>query len=99
MSDEAAPKKKGKGKGLIIKVGAAVLIAGAGAAGGVFAAGGFHKEEGPKEDYNKPQLVLKGENAEEIGNKFAALAHEGAAEGESDHGKMKAIDLPSPKDT
>jgi len=59
---EAAPKKKGgMKKMLVIGVGALVLIGG-GVGAGLYAAGsglvgGGH--EGPKEDPNKPQLVLR----------------------------------------
>ena len=68
MADAAAApadgaKKKGGGKKkLIMLLGGVVLLGGGGAAAGFYAAGSMHKEEGPKEDPNKPQLVLKGEN-------------------------------------
>lgn len=100
MSDEKKPKKKAsKSKKLIILgAGLAVLIGG-GSAGGYYVAGGFREAPGKKEDFNRPQLVLKGEKAEEIGNDFAAKAH--AAEGEAAHGASKhvhAVTLPAPKD-
>ncbi|MEJ7926867.1 flagellar basal body-associated FliL family protein [Sphingobium sp. AN641] len=103
MSDEPkAKKKKGGGMKLMLILVVGLVLGGAGAAGGLYAAGAFGaKEEGPKEDPNKPVLVLKGENAEEI-----AKAHGG---GEGDHGGAtakggghhaagKGIDLPAPSD-
>jgi flagellar FliL protein len=105
MSEEAAAapaKKKGKGKTMIMLGALVVVIGGAGAAGGLYAAGAFSAHEtGPKEDFNKPQLVLEGENPEEIANGFIAKAkaahEEGAPEG-PDHKPGKGIDLPSPSD-
>ncbi|EXS70771.1 flagellar basal body-associated FliL family protein [Sphingobium sp. Ant17] len=96
MSDDPkAKKKKGGGMKMILLVVIAMLIGGAGAAGGLYAAGFFSpKDEGPKEDPNKPVLVLAGESAEEIAKAHAvphggtATAHGGA------HGK--GIDLPPP---
>jgi flagellar protein FliL len=103
MSDEAAPKKTGgKNKRLIMIVGAVLLLGGGGGAAGFFVAGGMKKEAGPKIDPSRPQLVLKGENAIEIGTKYAALAHEEAGHGGGEHGggegHGKGIDLPRPKD-
>jgi flagellar FliL protein len=110
---ETKTKKKGKGK-LIMLVAIALVVGGAGAAGGLYAAGFFsHEETGPKEDPNKPVLVLKGETAEEI-----AAAHgspssgggeggghgEGGGGGGASHGASSfhvppgGIDLPTPKD-
>jgi flagellar FliL protein len=100
VSDEKKPKKKaGKAKKLIILGAALAVLVGGGTAGGFYVAGGFKEIPGKKEDYNRPQLVLKGENAEEIGNDFAAKAH--ADEGHAGHGTgkhAKAVSLPAPKD-
>lgn len=103
MSDEAKAKKKAKGKGMKILLLALLVIGvgGAGAAGGLYAAGAFSPHaEAHKEDPNRPQLVLKGENAEEIGNEFAAKAKD--AEGEAGKGvgghEAKGLDLPPPGD-
>ncbi len=64
---------------LLLVVG--VVVGGAGAAGGLYAAGFFSpKAEGPKEDPNKPVLVLAGESAEDV-----AKAHGGGG-GEGEHG-------------
>jgi flagellar FliL protein len=93
----AAKKKGGSKKKLIMIVGGVLLLGGGGAAAGFYAAGSVHKETGPQEDPNKPQLVLKGENAEEVANKWIAKAHEQEG-GEHDlpnHGK--GMDLPRPK--
>lgn len=78
MSDDAKPKKKkGGGMKMMLLIAIAMVVGGAGAAGGLYAAGFFnHKEEGPKEDPNKPVLVLAGESAEEV-----AKAHGGGGEG------------------
>ncbi len=78
MSDEAKPKKKKGGKKgkIVMMAGAVAILASGGAAGGYFVAGGFHAKEGPKEDFNRPQLVLEGENPEEIATTFAAKAKE-----------------------
>lgn len=107
MSDDAKPKKKkGGGMKMILLIAIAMVVGGAGAAGGLYAAGFFSpKKEGPREDPNKPVLVLAGESAEEI-----AKAHGGGGEGgEGGHGgggsshvpsgvhvPAKGIDLPSP---
>lgn len=114
MSDEkkpaAAAKKGGKGK-LIILIVVAMIVGGAGAAGGLYAGGFFSKgEEKPKEDPNKPVLVLKGEDPQAV-----AEAHGGAAAGGEGHGEgggggggehasnfhlpKGGVDLPTPKDT
>lgn len=104
MSEDKKPKKKGgKAKKLIIIAGALAVLGGGGAAGGYYVAGGFKEVPGKKEDFNRPQLVLKGENAEEIGNEFAAKAHadEGSGHG-GGHGAAgkhgKGVTLPAPKD-
>ncbi|WP_375194410.1 flagellar basal body-associated protein FliL [Sphingobium sp.] len=108
MSDDAKPKKKkGGGMKMILLIVIAMVVGGAGAAGGLYAAGFFtHKEEGPKEDPNKPVLVLAGESAEEV-----AKAHGGGGEGGEGgkgggsghqplpagvHIPAKGIDLPVP---
>ena len=111
MSDEKkAKKKKGGGMKIILLVVIAMVLGGVGAAGGLYAAGFFSpKDEGPKEDPNKPVLVLAGESAEEV-----AKAHGGGGGGgeggEGGHGggggsthiptsvhvPAKGIDLPSP---
>ncbi|SEQ58354.1 flagellar basal body-associated FliL family protein [Sphingobium sp. YR768] len=78
MSDEPkAKKKKGGGMKMILLLVVGVALGGAGAAGGLYAAGFFSpKAEGPKEDPNKPVLVLAGEDAQAI-----ATAHGWAGEG------------------
>jgi len=97
MSEDAKPKKKKGGKKgkLIMIVGAVAVLASGGAAGGYFVAGGFHAKEGPKEDYNRPQLVLADEDPEEIATTFAAKAK--AQESEGGH-RAKPVDLPAPAD-
>ncbi|KXU31837.1 flagellar basal body-associated protein FliL [Sphingobium sp. 22B] len=108
MSDDAKPKKKkGGGMKMILLIVIAMVVGGAGAAGGLYAAGFFSpKEEGPKEDPNKPVLVLAGENAEEVA-KAHGYAGGGGGEGGGHEGggghapsgvhvPAKGIDLPSP---
>ena len=99
MSDEAkAKKKKGGSMKMIIMLVIATLVGGAGAAGGLYAAGFFsHKEEGPKEDPNKPVLVLAGENAEEVAKAhgMGGAGHGGGA-AIAGHAPGKGIDLPTP---
>jgi len=98
-ADKDAGKKKGGGKKkLIMLLGGVALLGGGGAAGGFYAAGSMHKEGGSHEDPNKPQLVLKGENAEEIATTWTAKAKEAGAEGEApNHGK--GVDMPRPRNT
>ncbi|EPR12638.1 flagellar basal body-associated protein FliL [Sphingobium indicum IP26] len=106
MSDDAKPKKKKKGGGMkmILLIVIAMVIGGAGAAGGLYAAGFFSpKEEGPKEDPNKPVLVLAGESAEEVAKAHGYAGGEGGGhEGGGGHDPKgahvpaKGIDLPSP---
>lgn len=112
MSDEAKPKKKkGGGMKMILLLAGGLIIGGAGTAGGLYAAGFFSpKAEGPKEDPNKPVLVLAGEDAQAV-----ATAHGWAGEGKSGggeggghegggeshaasgaHAPGKGIDLPTP---
>ncbi|EQB34011.1 flagellar basal body-associated FliL family protein [Sphingobium ummariense] len=108
MSDDAkAKKKKGGGMKMIIMLVVAMILGGAGAAGGLYAAGFFSpKAEGPKEDPNKPVLVLAGESAEDVakahgwsGGGGEGGGHGGGAEGAhatAGHAPGKGIDLPTP---
>ncbi|HEX7742715.1 MAG TPA: flagellar basal body-associated FliL family protein [Sphingobium sp.] len=101
MSDEKkAKKKKGGGSKMILLIVVALVLGGAGTAGGLYAAGFFGaKEEKPKEDPNKPVLVLAGESAEDV-----AKAHGMGGEGHeggggvhaSAHKPGKGVDLPTP---
>lgn len=97
MSDEPkAKKKKGGSMKMILLLLVGIIVGGAGAAGGLYAAGFFSpKAEGPKEDPNKPVLVLAGENAEDV-----AKAHGGGEEGGHAAGAPvhhgKGEDLPTP---
>lgn len=115
MSEEAAAPKKKSGKGkLIILVVAALVVGAAGTAGGLYATGAFtHAEaQGPKEDPNKPRLVLKGEDPVAVATKAVAESG-GASSGGGEGGGNEAtiphvdseikpppagIDLPRPKD-
>lgn len=97
MSDEPkAKKKKGGGMKMILLLVVGIVVGGAGAAGGLYAAGFFSpKAEGPKEDPNKPVLVLAGESAEDVAKAHAAPHGEGgAAVHGGEHGK--GMDLPAP---
>jgi flagellar FliL protein len=108
MSEEAKPAKKKKGGGmkmiLILVVG--LLLGGAGAAGGLYAAGVFNKApEGPKEDPNKPVLVLAGEDAQAVADAHGGGGGEGGEGGHGGgggghavggHAPGKGIDLPTP---
>lgn len=107
MSDEAKPKKKkGGGMKMILLIAVAMILGGAGAAGGLYAAGFFSpKQEGPKEDPNKPVLVLAGEDAEAIAKEHGGGGGEGSEGGHGGggghvpsgvHVPAKGIDLPSP---
>lgn len=91
-------KKKSSGKKkLIILIGGLALLGGGGAAAGFYAAGSMHKAEGPREDPNRPQLVLKGESPEDIAAKWLAKAkEEGGAGATMEVGKGKGLDLPKP---
>ncbi|MEO8722398.1 MAG: flagellar basal body-associated FliL family protein [Sphingobium sp.] len=106
MSDEAeaAPNKKG-GKGKMILILLIVLVVcGAGAAGGLYAAGAFgHAAEGPKEDPNKPRLVLADEDPEAVAAKYSGTPakddSEPAAHTEAGVGfklPKGGVDLPRP---
>lgn len=97
MSDEAAeaaPKKKGgMKKMLVIGVGALVLIGG-GVGAGLYAAGsglvgGGH--EGPKEDPNKPKLVAK---AEDHDVKVPITTGKGLGDEKFDRAKFQATYYP-----
>ncbi|HEY1125220.1 MAG TPA: flagellar basal body-associated FliL family protein [Sphingobium sp.] len=99
-AEEGGKKKKtgGKNKRLLMIGGAVLLLGGGGAAAGFFVAGGMHKEEVSKEDPNRPQLVLKGENPEEIANTWIAKAKEAGVEHAAPAGsKGHGVDLPRPK--
>ena len=101
MSDEAkAKKKKGGGMKMLLLAAAALVLGGAGTAGGLYAAGFFSaKEERPKEDPNKPVLVLAGESAEEVAKAhgMGGEGHGGDAAGHAGgHKPGKGIDLPTP---
>lgn len=104
MSDEAkAKKKKGGGMKMILLIAVALLIGGAGTAGGLYAAGFFNaKDAGPKEDPNKPVLVLAGESAEDIAKAHGGGGGEGHGGGgghvAGGHAPGKGIDLPTPSD-
>jgi flagellar FliL protein len=111
MSDEPkAKKKKGGSMKMILLLVVALIVGGAGAAGGLYAAGFFSpKAEGPKEDPNKPVLVLAGEDAQAIATAHG-WAGEGGGEGgggdhasggeshvvSAGHAPAKGVDLPSP---
>jgi flagellar FliL protein len=101
MSDsktEAAPKKKGGMKKLLlIGVGAIVLIGG-GVGAGLYAAGiglgGAHSDK-PAEDPDKPQLVLKGGGEEGHGEAPAAPKGKAAhGEASTDMSKYQATYYP-----
>ncbi|HKY79952.1 MAG TPA: flagellar basal body-associated FliL family protein [Sphingobium sp.] len=98
--DKKAKKKKGGGLKIILLGVVALVLGGVGTAGGLYAAGFFSaKEEGPKEDPNKPVLVLAGENAEEVA-KAHGMGGEGHGGGGGEHASGhkpgKGIDLPTP---
>jgi flagellar FliL protein len=64
----AAPKKKGKLKGLLFGLIGAIALVGGGVGAGLYAAGAGligTGHQGPKEDPNTPKLVPKGENHDE----------------------------------
>jgi len=95
MSDTgeaAATKKKGGKKKLIVALAAILLLGGGGAAGGFFAAGSMHQPGSPEEDAHRPQLVLAGENPEEIANKWLAKSKSQPAPQRDG----KGMDLPRP---
>jgi flagellar FliL protein len=98
----AAPAKKGGKKKLMIIIGAISVLGGGGGAAGFYAAGSMkHAETGPAVDPNRPQLVLKGENPEEIAAKWTAEAKKSEGHGEAGegHDAGKGVDLPGPKNT
>jgi len=95
-TEDAGKKKSGGKKKLILLLGAVTLLGGGGAAAGFYVAGSMHKAEGPREDPNRPQLVLKGENPEEIANQWIAKAQKEGTEGMTPVGKGKGLDLPRP---
>lgn len=98
MSDEAKPGKKGKGMKMILMIVVAMVLGGAGAAGGLYAAGAFSKhQEGPREDPFKPQLVLKGESAEDVAATWTAKANAAKDAGKG-HRNAAGVDLPVPSD-
>jgi flagellar FliL protein len=113
MSDEPkAKKKKGGSVKMILLLVVGVVVGGAGAAGGLYAAGFFSpKAEGPKEDPNKPVLVLAGEDAQAVATAHGWAGESGGGEGGGGHGgggggeshavsvghaPGKGIDLPTP---
>lgn len=113
MSDEAeaTPKKKGgKGKMIMILL-VVLLVCGGGAAGGLYAAGFFsHGETGPKEDPNKPRLVLADEDPEDVAAKYTGGGEKsekgekseggGESHSESSHAfklPKGGVDMPRPK--
>ena len=110
MSDEPKAKKKGGKMKLILLVSVAMVVGGAGAAGGLYAAGFFSpKAEGPKEDPNKPVLVLAGEDAQAVATAHGWAGEGGGGEGgghasaggeghapSAAHAPGKGIDLPAP---
>lgn len=99
MSDDAKPKKKkGGGLKMILLVAIAMVVGGAGAAGGLYAAGFFSpKAEGPKEDPNKPVLVLAGESAEDVAKAHGGEGHGGGGgHVAGGHAPGKGMDLPTP---
>ncbi len=115
MSDDivdAPPAKGGKGKKMILIAAIALVMSGAGIAGGLYAAGAFGsaEEEAPKEDPNQPRLVLKGEDPVAIAEQFGGSAEGGEGGGEGggaahavEPGKSiklpkGGVDLPKPKD-
>lgn len=98
MSDEKKAKKKGgKGKLIAMILGGVTLLGGGGAAVGFYAAGTFSADAVPKEDPNKPVLVLRGENPEEVAK--AHMANAAEHEPGKGHGPAKPVDLPTPKDS
>ncbi|MBB6123776.1 flagellar basal body-associated FliL family protein [Sphingobium subterraneum] len=105
MSEEAEPTKKKGGKSKLILIIMIVLVmCGAGAAGGLYAAGAFtHEIKKIEEDPNKPRLVLKGEDPVAIAEEFTTKAGEGASAekavpaGHSFRLPAGGIDLPRPK--
>jgi flagellar FliL protein len=101
MSDEAKAQKKKKGGGmkLVVMLVVALALGGAGTFGGLYATGALSKgESGPREDFSRPQLVLKGEDPAAIAEKFAAKAEAAGHEAGEGHDSGHGIDLPPPRD-
>lgn len=112
MSDEPkTKKKKSGGMKMILLLVVGVVVGGAGAAGGLYAAGFFTpKAEGPKEDPNKPVLVLAGEDAQAVATAHGWAGEGGGGEGgggghasggeshavSTGHAPGKGLDLPTP---
>ncbi len=98
MSDtpqtEGVTKKGGSKKKLLVLIGGLALLGGGGAAAGFYAAGSMNKAEGPQEDANRPQLVLKGESPEDIANGWIAKARAQSGKGGLQVGN--GVDLPRP---
>ncbi len=92
-------KAGGKHKRLILLAVAVLLLGGGGAAGGFYVAGNMHgKAQAPQVDPNRPQLVLKGENPEEIANRWIGVATErGVAHKDTTNAKGLGVDLPRPR--
>lgn len=109
MSEDAAPpaKKSGRGRMMLLVAPVVLVMAGAGIAGGLYAAGAFGgaTEEASEDDAAKPRLVLKGEDPVAIAEKFGGGGEHGeggeSSAPEGGHGAKApkgGVDLPSPKD-
>ncbi len=109
MSEEPAPpaKKGGRGRMMLLVLPVVFVMAGAGIAGGLYAAGAFGTttEKAPEEDPAKPRLVLKGEDPVAIAEKFGGGGEHGeggeasaSADGHGAKLPKGGVDLPSPKD-
>lgn len=101
---EQAPRKKGKLGRLLIMLVVTLAMGGAGAAGGLYAAGAFHlneeKEAAPQEDPRRPRLVLAGEDPEEVAARFSGVKDK--EEGSAPVAKgfrlpAGGVDLPRPR--
>lgn len=83
---EAAPGKKGKMKGILLGLTGALVLLGGGVGAGLYAAGaglvGSAHKNVPKEDPNRPKLVLKEGQKEPVENESKPLAPV-AVEGEA----------------
>lgn len=90
-------KTGGKHKRLILLALAVLLLGGGGAAGGFYVAGGMHNKVVPQADPNRPQLVLKGENPDEIASRWIRMASEqGVVHKDTTNTKGRGVDLPRP---